>query len=333
MRIAINGFGRIGRNTLKAYLEIEPSFEIIAINDLGDLATMAHLFRYDSVFGRFEGSVEARDGYLVVNGKEMKFLSEKDPELLPWDELGVDLVIESTGVFTHREGAEKHLKAGAKKVLISAPAKGHDVTLVPGVNEQAYDPDRHHIVSMASCTTNCLAPVLKVLHQQFGVEKGFMTTVHAYTTDQRILDLPHKDWRRARAAAISLVPTTTGAARAIGEVMPELAGKLDGMAIRAPVPNVSLLDLVVWLRKQVGVGAVNDAFKEAARTYLSGILSYTEEPLVSVDFIKNPFSAVVDGLSTRAIGNAAKVLAWYDNEWAYSLRMIELCERVLSRGL
>jgi glyceraldehyde 3-phosphate dehydrogenase len=332
VRVAINGFGRIGRNTFRAGVD-NPDIEWVAINDLGDVATMAHLLRHDSVFGKFGGTVEVKTDQLIVNGKPIRFLNERDPTALPWRELDVDVVIESTGVFTHREGAAKHLEAGAKKVIISAPAKGPDVTLVLGVNEANYDPEKHHLISMASCTTNCLAPVAKVLNDEFGIQRGFMTTVHAYTSTQRILDLPHKDLRRARAAALSLVPTTTGAARAIGLVLPELDGKLDGMAIRAPIPNVSLVDLVAILGRETSVEEVNEVFRRAAADQLKGILDYTEEPLVSVDYVGCPYSAVVDGPSTRVIGNLAKVLAWYDNEWGFSKRMIELITQVIGKKL
>jgi glyceraldehyde 3-phosphate dehydrogenase len=332
IKVAINGFGRIGRTTFRAGFGNQ-AIEFVAINDLGELETMAHLLKYDSIFGRFEGKVETKEGLLIVDGKEIRFLNEKDPAKLPWKELGVDVVIESTGVFTHREGAANHLKAGAKKVLISAPAKDPDVTLVLGVNEASYDPERHAIISMASCTTNCLAPVAKLLNDEFGIERGFMTTVHAYTMGQRLLDAPHRDLRRARAAAISLVPTTTGAAKAIGLVLPELAGKLDGMAIRAPVPNISLVDLVVVLKRGASVEEINDAFKRASQTSFEGIIEYTEEPLVSVDIIGNPHSAVVDGLSTRVIDNLAKVLAWYDNEYAYSAKLIDLIAKVIGPSI
>ncbi|MCX6819409.1 MAG: type I glyceraldehyde-3-phosphate dehydrogenase [Candidatus Aenigmarchaeota archaeon] len=332
MRVAINGFGRIGRITLRAAFARKSSIEIVAINDLGDIKTMAHLLKYDSVHGIFNEKVEVKGSSLIVGNKEIKILCEKDPERLPWKDLGVDWVIESTGAFRDRDGFSKHIKAGAKKVLISAPAKGTDATIVLGINENTYDAEKHNIISMASCTTNCLAPTIKVLHKNFGVKRGFMTTVHAYTNDQNILDLPHKDLRRARAAAMSIIPTSTGAASAIGDVMPELKGKLDGIAMRVPVPDASVVDLVVETEKPTTKEEINSAFKKAAESELKGILQYTEDPIVSVDIIGNPYSAVFDALSTSVIaGNLVKVLAWYDNEYGFSCRMLDLLEKIGSK--
>ncbi|MBA7599819.1 Glyceraldehyde-3-phosphate dehydrogenase [subsurface metagenome] len=328
VRVGINGFGRIGRLALKAGLE-KKGLDFVAVNDLTDAKTLAHLFKYDSTFGIFPGEVKAKDDTLIINGRKISVLSEKNPVLLPWKELGVGVVIESTGKFRDREGAEKHLKAGAKKVIISAPAKGEDITIVLGVNEEEYDPEKHHIISNASCTTNCLAPVAKVLLDNFGIKKGLMTTIHSYTNDQSILDFPHKDLRRARAAALSMIPTTTGAAKATALTLPQLKEKIDGLAIRIPTPNVSLIDFVCELEKGVTKEEVNDAFKEASEGKLSHILEYTEEPLVSRDFNGNPHSAIVDGLSTYVIDrNLVKVLAWYDNEWGYSHRLVELVEYI-----
>lgn len=328
VRIGINGFGRIGRLALKAGLE-KKGLDFVAVNDLTDAKTLAHLFKYDSTFGIFPGEVKAKDDTLIIDGKEIRVFKEKDPASLPWKDLGVEVVIESTGKFQDREGAEKHLKAGAKKVVISAPAKGEDITIVLGVNEEKYDPAKHHIISNASCTTNCLAPVAKVLLDNFGIRKGLMTTIHSYTNDQVILDFPHKDLRRARAAALSMIPTTTGAAKATALTLPQLKGKMDGLAIRIPTPNVSLVDFVCELERKVTREEVNRAFKEAAKGRLSHILEYTEEPLVSRDFNGNPHSAIVDGLSTYVIeGNLVKVLAWYDNEWGYSQRLVELVEYI-----
>jgi len=324
MRIAINGFGRIGRQVLKALLERYPSFEVVAVNDITDTVTNAHLFKYDSSYGIFHGTVEAKDNNLVINGKEIKIFAEKDPSKLPWKDLGIDLVVESTGVFTKREGAELHLQAGAKRVLISAPAKGEDVTIVLGVNEEKYDPASHFIISNASCTTNGLAPMVKVLNDNFKVKKGFMNTVHSYTNDQRILDLPHKDLRRARAAALSIIPTSTGAAKAVGVVIPELKGKLDGFSLRVPTPTVSIVDFVAVVEKPTTAQEVNSLFKQAAETNLKGILDYTEEPLVSVDFKGNTHSSIIDGLSTMVMDDLIKAVAWYDNEWGYSVRVSDL---------
>ncbi|MEW6455763.1 MAG: type I glyceraldehyde-3-phosphate dehydrogenase [Acidobacteriota bacterium] len=324
IKIGINGFGRIGRNLLRAsYLNKE--IEFVAVNDITDSKTLSHLLKYDSVLGMFEANVKAENEKIKIDGKEIKVLSQKDPANIPWKDLGVDLVIESTGLFTKKEDVEKHLRGGAKKVIITAPATNPDITVVIGVNEKEYDSKSHHIISNASCTTNCVAPVAKVLHQNFKILKGNMTTIHAYTNDQRILDLPHKDLRRARAGAVSMIPTTTGAAKAVGLVLPELKGKLDGMAVRVPVPNVSLIDLVVLVEKETSQEEVNDCFKNSAENELKGILQYTEEPLVSVDFMKNSHSSIVDGLFTKVLDKTLiKVLAWYDNEWGYSCRVRDL---------
>ncbi|MBI3803821.1 MAG: type I glyceraldehyde-3-phosphate dehydrogenase [Nitrospirae bacterium] len=323
-KIAINGFGRIGRNFFRTAFG-NPNLQIVAINDLTDAKTLAHLLKYDSVHGTFGPEVEAKDDVLLVDGKSVRITKEKDPAALPWKEMGVEVVVESTGKFTDRAGAEKHLTAGAKKVVISAPAKNPDITLVLGVNEEKYDPSRHHILSNASCTTNCLAPVAKVLLNQFGIKRGLMTTVHSYTNDQQLLDLPHKDLRRARAAALSMIPTTTGAAKALSEVLPDLAGKMDGMAIRVPTPNVSVIDLVAELESDATEASVREAFSNAAQKELKGILLYTEAPLVSTDFNGNPHSSIVDGTLTKVLGGRmTKVIAWYDNEWGYSCRVRDL---------
>ncbi|MCD6406620.1 type I glyceraldehyde-3-phosphate dehydrogenase, partial [Candidatus Aerophobetes bacterium] len=323
-KVGINGFGRIGRLTLRAALEKKSELEFVAVNDLVDAKTLAHLFKWDSIHGPFCGEVEAKDDALIINGKEIKVFSEKDPAKLPWKELGVDIAIESTGIFRKKEQAALHLEAGAKKVIRTAPAKGDIPTFVMGVNESSYDPSSHHIVSNASCTTNCLAPVAKVLMDNFGVKRGLMTTIHAYTNDQMLLDGPHRDLRRARAAALSMVPTTTGAAEAVGKVIPELNGKLTGIAIRVPTPDVSLVDLVAELEKDATVEEVNRAFKEAAEGNLKDILVYCEEPLVSVDFTTNPASSIFDAKSTKVIQERmVKVLAWYDNEWGYSCRVVD----------
>jgi glyceraldehyde 3-phosphate dehydrogenase len=324
-KVGINGFGRIGRNFLRASYK-DPDIEILAVNDITDSKTLAHLLKYDSVLGILEADIQATEDAIIVDGKKIKVLAEKDPGHLPWKDLGISIVIESTGLFRKRQDALKHIEqGGAEKVIISAPATEPDVTLVLGVNEETYDPDKHNIISNASCTTNCLAPVVKVLHDEFGIEKGFMTTIHAYTGDQRLLDAPHKDLRRARAAAVSQIPTTTGAAKAVGIVIPELKGKIDGIAIRVPTANVSVVDLVALLKKNATAEQANAAFKKAAEGSLKGILQFTDEPLVSVDFMANPHSAIVDGDYTRIIDdNMVKVLAWYDNEWGYSCRMIDL---------
>jgi len=328
VKVGINGFGRIGRNFFRAAYN-DPALEIVAVNDITDAKTLAHLLKYDSVHGRFEQEVGVKDSALVVAGKTVQVLAVKDPSELPWGKLGVEVVIESTGKFTEREGAEKHLKAGAKRVLISAPAKNPDATFVIGVNEKTFDPAKHFIISNASCTTNCLAPVAKVLLDNFGIERGLMTTIHAYTNDQKILDLPHKDLRRARAAAVSMIPTTTGAAKAVALVIPALKGKLDGMAIRVPTCNVSVVDLTAELSKATTAEEVNAAMKKAAEGPMKGILQFVEEPLVSVDFNHTSYSSEFDALSTKVIGGTmVKVLAWYDNEWAYSCRLVDLAKFV-----
>jgi glyceraldehyde 3-phosphate dehydrogenase len=328
VRVGINGFGRIGRNFFRAALERGADFEIVAYNDLGDAKTMAHLLEYDSNLGRLEAGVEVGEGRIVAGGHELKVLSERDPTALPWGDYEIDVVLESTGLFTKREGAQKHLDAGAKRVVISAPATDPDVTIVLGVNDDAYDAASHRIISNASCTTNCVAPLAKVLHDAFGIEQGFMTTVHAYTNDQRILDLPHEDLRRARAAAINLIPTTTGAARAIGLVLPDLKGKVDGMSMRAPVPTGSVVDLVVRVGRETSVDEVNEAFRRASTSGLQGILEYTEDPLVSTDIQKSPYSCIYDSDLTMVNGTMVKVFGWYDNEWGYSCRLVDLIARL-----
>ena len=330
IRVGINGFGRIGRNFFRAQHALGSDLQIVALNDLGDAKTMAHLLRYDSNLGPFEGEVELADGVLRAAGEEVRILSERDPAALPWGDLGVDLVLESTGFFTDREGAGKHLAAGAKKVVISAPATDPDLTVVLGVNDDAYDADEHHIVSNASCTTNCVAPMAKVLHELGTITSGFMTTIHAYTNDQVILDFPHKDLRRARAAAINLIPTSTGAAKAIGVVMPELHGKVDGISVRAPVSTGSLTDLVVTLERETSVEEVNGAFRAAAEGPLQGLMQYTEDPIVSSDIEHNPHSCILDSELTMAHGTTVKAFGWYDNEWGYSCRLVDLIGRMLS---
>ncbi|MBU7013885.1 MAG: type I glyceraldehyde-3-phosphate dehydrogenase [Theionarchaea archaeon] len=322
MRIAVNGFGRIGRNFYRAAFDY-PEIEVVAVNDITTARTLAHLLKYDSVHGRWDG-IESGDDWISVKGKRFDVLCERDPGKLPWKEYDIECVVESTGLFRDRENALRHVQAGAQKVLISAPAKEPDVTLVMGVNHEVYDPEKHTIISNASCTTNCLAPVAKILNDTFGIEIGHMTTVHAYTTDQRLLDLQHKDLRRARAAAMSIIPTTTGAAKAIGVVLPELQGKLDGMAMRVPLYDGSIVDLVVSLKKAVTAQTVNEAFEKAASDQYRGIVEYTEEPIVSADIVHNSHSAIVDGLLTSANGNLVKVLAWYDNEWGYSCRLADV---------
>jgi glyceraldehyde 3-phosphate dehydrogenase len=330
-KIGINGFGRIGRNLFRAAFG-DAALDIVAVNDITDARTLAHLLKYDSVHGAFKGTVEAKDQSLVVNGKEIKVLASKDPAALPWKDLGVEVVVESTGRFTDRASAAKHLEAGAKKVIISAPAKDEDITIVLGVNETRYDPAKHHVISNASCTTNCLAPMAKVLMQVCGIKHGLMTTIHSYTNDQSILDLPHKDLRRARAAAMSMIPTSTGAAKAVGLVLPELKGKVHGLAIRVPTPNVSVVDLVIEAEKPVTAEAINAALRKAAEGELKGILGYTDEPLVSIDFNGNPLSSIVDGISTSVIdGTMVKVLSWYDNEWGYSCRVRDLIKYIASK--
>ena len=335
IKVGINGFGRIGRAVLKNILK-DPecsNIEIKAINDLTDPATLAHLLKYDSVQGVFPQEITSNDEEIVINGKSIRIFSEKEPRKLPWKGQDVDFVIESTGIFTNREAAGQHLDAGAKKVIISAPSKNPDITLVLGVNQENYSPDQHNIISNASCTTNCLAPVAKVLNDNFFIEKGLMTTIHSYTNDQRILDLPHSDLRRARAANVSMIPTTTGAAKAVALVLPEIAGRLDGMAIRVPTPNVSLIDLVVEVKKNTSNKEVNEVFKEAAREGLKNILKVEDNPLVSVDYNGNPYSSVIDSLSTKVMkDNMIKVLAWYDNEWGYSNRVKDLLKFIVSKN-
>jgi glyceraldehyde 3-phosphate dehydrogenase len=326
IRVAINGFGRIGRNVLRAAKNAgRKDLDFVAVNDLTDNKTLAHLLKYDSVHGRFDGTVEVTETGLRVDGDELRVFAEKDPAQLPWKDMGVDIVVESTGIFTSKEKASAHLQAGAKKVIISAPGKNEDITIVLGVNETMYDPAKHHVISNASCTTNCLAPVVKVVMESFGFRRGFMTTVHAYTNDQNILDLPHKDLRRARAAAMSIIPTTTGAAKALGLVIPEVKGKIDGIAIRVPTPDVSVVDLVAEVEKDATVEAVNAAFRAAAAGPMKGILGVTDEPLVSIDFTGDSNSSIVDLKSTNVLdGRLVKVLSWYDNEWGYSERVVDL---------
>jgi glyceraldehyde 3-phosphate dehydrogenase len=330
VKVGINGFGRIGRNFFRAARKQNADIEIVAVNDLGDAKTMAHLLKYDSVLGPLGDDVEPAEGSIRVGDTELRLLNEKDPSALPWKDLGVEVALESTGIFTKRDGAQKHLDAGAEKVVISAPATDPDVTLVLGVNDDVYDRENHRIVSNASCTTNCVAPVAKVLHDAWGIQSGFMTTIHAYTNDQRILDLPHSDLRRARAAAINLIPTSTGAARAIGLVIPELKGVVDGVAIRAPVPIGSVVDLAVRLGAEVTAEEVNARFAELAdKGALAGILQYSDEPLVSSDIVGNPYSSIFDSGLTMAMGDQVKVFSWYDNEWGYSCRLVDLVQRLL----
>ena len=331
-RIGINGFGRIGRQVVRAAKnQGVADLDFVAVNDLTDTKTLAHLFKYDSVHGTYQGDVEAGKDSIVIDGDEIKILSQKDPSMLPWKELGVDIVLESTGRFTDADGARKHIAQGAKKVLISAPAKGEDITIVMGVNSDKYDSAKHTIVSNASCTTNCLVPMVKVIRDNFGFRHASMVTIHSYTNDQQILDLPHKDLRRARAAAINLIPTSTGAAKALGLVIPELAGRLHGLAIRAPVPTGSIVDLTVETERATSVEEINAAFREQADGSLSGILEYTEDPIVSSDIVKSPYSAIFDASLTSVIDDTqVKVLAWYDNEWGYSTRLVELAARVLA---
>lgn len=337
MKLAINGFGRIGRSFVRAAIKDKDflnTIDIVAINDLTDGKTLAHLFKYDSIFGKFAGTVDVNDNVLSLDGLQIKVLSEKDPALLPWKDLSIDIVLESTGMFTDAKEAKKHIDAGAKKVIISAPAKNPDTTIVMGVNDKIYDKDRHEIISAASCTTNSLAPVIKTLNEKFGVEKGYITTCHAYTTDQRLLDLPHKDLRRARAAMMSIIPTTTGAARAIGAVIPELSGKLDGMALRVPVSDGSITDIVLTLKKEVSKEDVSKVLKEASENELKGIMAYTEDAIVSADIIGDPHSSIVDGLSTMVLGNKnniVKVLSWYDNEWSYACRLLDLIKLIVRK--
>ncbi|OIN96713.1 type I glyceraldehyde-3-phosphate dehydrogenase [Candidatus Desantisbacteria bacterium CG1_02_38_46] len=330
IKVGINGFGRIGRLVLKAgLLDKSGELDFVAVNDLTDSKTLAHLLKYDSTFGIFPGKVEAKDDAIVIDGKEIKVLAQKDPAQLPWKDMGIKIVVEATGRFTAKEKAVAHIQGGAEKVIISAPAENEDITIVMGVNEDKYDPANHHVISNASCTTNCLAPIAKVLMDEFGIERGLMTTIHSYTNDQVILDFPHKDLRRARAAGLSMIPTKTGAAKAIGLVLPELKGKMDGMAIRVPTPNVSLVDLVAEVKKSTTTEEVNVAFKKASEGKLSKYLEYCEVPLVSRDFNGNSKSAIVDAISTRVLnGTMVKVLAWYDNEWGYSSRVIDLIKYI-----
>jgi glyceraldehyde 3-phosphate dehydrogenase len=328
-KVGINGFGRIGRNFFRAHLQRRGDFEVVAANDLGDAKTMAHLLKHDSVLGKLEEDVDVGEGKISVGGDELQLLSERDPKELPWGELGVDIVIESTGFFTDRDGASAHLDAGAAKVVISAPAKDPDVTVVLGVNDDGYDPETHRIVSNASCTTNCVAPMAKVLHDALTIEQGFMTTVHAYTADQRLQDLPHEDLRRARAAALNLIPTSTGAARAIGVVMPDLKGRVDGMSMRAPVPDGSVVDLVVQVARETNVDEVNELFRSAADSGpLEGLLAYSDEPLVSQDIVGSAFSCTFDSELTMVHGRLVKVFGWYDNEWGYSCRLVDLVSKM-----
>ncbi len=333
IRAAINGFGRIGRNVLRCAKQSgQTDIDFVAVNDLTDAATLAHLLRYDSVHGRYPGTIEVSENGLVVDGDEISVLSQRDPGALPWRDLGVDIVIEATGFFLDHASASKHLEAGAKKVIISAPAKNEDITIVLGVNQDAYEPENHHIISNASCTTNCLAPVVKVLSDSFGFRHGLMTTIHSYTNDQRILDLPHKDLRRARAAAVSMIPTTTGAAKATGLVFPEVAGRIDGMALRVPTADVSIIDLVAELEQDVTAEEVNAAFRAASEGPMNGIMGVSDEPLVSVDYTGDPRSSVIDALSTSVMdGRMVKVLSWYDNEWGYSSRVVDLVRYVGER--
>jgi glyceraldehyde 3-phosphate dehydrogenase len=333
VRIGINGFGRIGRNIMRAAMG-DKNIDFVAVNDLTSAKTLAHLLKYDSVLGNLQATVEAKADSISVDGDEFKVLSIRDPAQLPWKDLGVDIVFESTGLFTERAGAAKHIAAGAKKVVITAPAKGPDLTIVLGVNDEKYDPQHHHIISNASCTTNCLAPLAKVIHESFGIKKGWMTTIHSYTNDQQLLDLPHKDLRRARAAGLSMIPTTTGAALAVGEVLPELKGKLDGFAMRVPTPNVSVVDLAALVDKKTSGDEVNAALKQAAEGPLKGILQFSTEELVSIDFKGNPHSSIVDAPYTKVMdGDFVKVLSWYDNEWGYSNRCVDLLRLLVKRGI
>jgi glyceraldehyde 3-phosphate dehydrogenase len=333
VKVGINGFGRIGRNVFRASLK-NPNVEVVAINDLTDVSTLAHLLKYDTTHGRLDGTVKVAEGALIVNGKTIKVFAERDPGNLPWASVGAEIVVESTGIFTAKDKASLHLKGGAKKVIISAPASDEDITIVLGVNHDKYDPAQHTIISNASCTTNCLAPFAKVLNDQFGIVKGMMTTIHSYTNDQSVLDLPHKDLRRARAAAENIIPSTTGAAKAVSLVLPELKGKLNGMSFRVPTPNVSVTDLVAEVSRNVTVDEINAALKAAADGPLKGILNYTDEPLVSSDFNGDPASSTIDSLSTMVVeGNMVKVVSWYDNEWGYSNRVVDLAAYIASKGL
>ncbi len=334
-RIGINGFGRIGRQVARAAIERHPAdLEVVAVNDLGDTATNAHLFKYDTNYGVYPGTVEAREQSIVIDGREIRVLSDRTPASLPWGQLGVDVVVESTGFFTEARAAAGHIEAGAKKVIISAPAKGEDVTLVLGVNEDEYDPERHHVLSNASCTTNCIATMVKVLNDNFGVERGLMSTIHSYTNDQKILDQVHEDLRRARAAAMNIIPTTTGAARAVGLVLPELNGKIHGMAFRVPTSTVSVTDFVATIKKGASADDINAAYQQAADESMNGILDYSSEPLVSADYNHDPHSCIIDGLSTMSLGDdLVKVVGWYDNEWGYSCRTADLAAFVAEKGL
>jgi glyceraldehyde 3-phosphate dehydrogenase len=333
IKVGINGFGRIGRNIMRAAMG-SGEIDFVAVNDLTNAATLAHLLKYDSILGNLKADIRSQGDRIAVDGDEFQVLSVKDPAQLPWKDLGVDVVFESTGLFTDRDSAAKHLAAGAKKVIITAPAKKPDFSVVLGVNSEKYDPKAHHIISNASCTTNCLAPLAKVLHERFGIRKGWMTTVHSYTNDQQLLDLPHKDLRRARAAALSIIPTTTGAATAVGEVMPDLKGKLDGISVRVPTPNVSCVDLAAVLDKKTTGEEVNAAFKEAANGSLKGLLEYVEVPLVSIDFRGNPHSSIIDAQYTKVMdGDFVKVLSWYDNEWGYSNRCVDLLKLLVKKGI
>jgi glyceraldehyde 3-phosphate dehydrogenase len=333
-KVGINGFGRIGRNALKVALEKNSDFDIVAINDVTDPKTLAHLLKYDSCFGRFDGTVEAKDDAIIVNGKEIKITGVRNPAELPWRQLGVEVVLESTGLFTKKDDAAKHIHAGAKKVIISAPATGEDITIVMGVNEDHYDPALHNVISNASCTTNSLAPIAKIIDREFGIVKGMMTTVHSYTNDQKILDLPHRDLRRARAAGLSIIPTTTGAAKAVALVLPQLKDKLNGMSMRVPTPAVSVVDVVFELEIAADAATVNAALKKASETEIPGILGYTDDPLVSIDFKGDARSSIIDGRSTMFVADKlVKIISWYDNEWGYSNRVVDLMEYVIAAGL
>lgn len=332
MKVGLSGFGRIGRDVVRAYFEGEvKEFDLVAINASGDLKDLAHLLKYDTMYGKFDGSVEVEENALVINGKRIQVVAHRNPAEIPWGKLGVELVIDSTGAFKDREGLGKHIEAGAKKVMITAPAKDEDITIVMGVNDELYNKDEHHIISNASCTTNCLAPVAKVILDKFGVKKGLMTTIHAYTNDQQILDKRHKDLRRARAAAANVVPTTTGAAKAVALVLPELKGKLNGFSVRVPVPTVSMVDVVFQVDKETTAEDVNKALREASENELKGILGYSDEPLVSSDYVGDQRSSIVDGLSTMVIGDMVKVIAWYDNEWGYSERVVDLAKLIATK--
>lgn len=332
MKVGLSGFGRIGRDFVRAYFEGDvKEFDLVAINASGDLNDLAHLLKYDTMYGKFDGTIEVEEDGFVINGKKVKVVAHRDPLEIPWKELGVELVVDSTGAFRDREGLSKHLEAGAKKVIVTAPAKDEDITIVLGVNEDLYDADKHNIISNASCTTNCLAPVAKVVSDKLGIKKGLMTTIHAYTNDQQILDKRHKDLRRARAAAANIVPTTTGAAKAVALVLPELEGKLNGFSVRVPVPTVSMVDVVFEVEKSTTAEEVNKLFKEASENELKGVLGFSEEPLVSSDYVGDPRSSIVDGLSTMVIDNMVKVVAWYDNEWGYSERVIDLARLVATK--